>query len=216
MLEDAAAGCLDEAFARLNSCGAPDGIVALARHSLDPSRSVRPRHAGVLAREVTAFLASEGARARAAEIAAARAQATAVSERKARRITTVLAAALGALVLAGGSLAIVAERVQRARAEQSVAEVAALYRKADWFRNTSRRIPPDQLEPWLGALAQVRRTAEIVGAGTIDVGTRRNMVRLIDELRKEEQSARERVRQYSESKRAGASAPPLPRRSDQE
>jgi len=205
ILEDAAAGCLDAAFVRLKSCGAEDELVRLARRSLDPSRAVRPRHAGVLAREVTAFLASVGDRARAAELAAVEARATAAAECRARRRTTVLASALGVAIMAGGTFAIVAERVRRARAEQSVAEVAALFRKADWFRDQARRIPPDQLGPWEGALAQVRRTAEIVGAGALDPDTRQNMVRLLEELRKEEKSVSVRARQYRDSERAGAS-----------
>ena len=216
ILEDAAAGRLDDAFARLDSCGAEGELIRLAKRCLDPSRAVRPRHAGVLAREVTAFLASVGDRARAAEVAAAEARATAAAERKARRRTTVLASALGVAIMAGVTFAIIAERERRARAEQSVAEVAALFRKADWFRDQARRIPPDQLGPWEGALAQVRRTAEIVGAGAIDEDTRKNIVRLLDELRKEEQSVRERARQHRASRREGPSDSPHPPRQDQE
>ena len=210
ILEDAAVGRLDDAFARLDSCGAEADLLRLAKRCLDPSRAVRPRHAGVLAREVTAFLTSVGDRARAAEIAAAEARATAVAERKARRRTSVLALALGIAIMAGGTFAIVAERGRRARAEQSVAEVAALFRKADWFRDQARRIPPDQLGPWEGALGQVRRTAEIVGVGAIDEDTRQNVVRLLDELRNEEQGVRERARQYRASLRARLLLAPAP------
>jgi hypothetical protein len=128
----------------------------------------------------------------------------------------VLGSALGVAIMAGVTLAIIAERVRRARAEQSVAAVAALFWKADWFRDQSRRIPPDQLGPWEGALAQVRRTAEIVGAGAIDEGTRKNVVRLLDELRKEEQSVRERARRHRASLKEGASDSPHPPRRDQE
>jgi hypothetical protein len=128
----------------------------------------------------------------------------------------VLASALGVAIMAGVTFAITAERVRRARAEQSVAAVAALFRKADWFRDQARRIPPDQLGPWAGALAQVRRTAEIVGAGAIDEDTRKNIVQLLDELRKEEQSVRERARQHRASPQERASDSPHPHRQDQE
>jgi serine/threonine-protein kinase len=216
ILEDAAAGRLDEARDRLDSCGAEGELIRLARRCLDASRAVRPRHVGVLAREVSAFLASVGDRARAAEMAAVAAQATAAAERKARRRTTALALALGVAILAGVTSAIIAERVRRARAEQSVAAVASLFRKADWFRDQARRIPPDQLGPWAGALAQVRQTAEIVAAGAIDEDTRKNIVRLLDDLRKEEQGVRERARQYRASLREGASESPDPPRQDRE
>jgi hypothetical protein len=52
------------------------------------------------------------------------------------------------------------------------------------------------LDTWEQALAQVRRTAEIIGAGAIDEDTRKSVARLLDELRREEQRVRERSRQY--------------------
>src|SRR5262249_8143909 len=158
----------DEAIARLGSCGAEDELIRLARRCLDPSRAVRPRHAGVVAREVAAFLASVTERARAAEVAAAEARATAAAERTARRGTALLACALGLAMAPVVLLAITVERERRVRAERSIAEVAALYGKADWFRGQARHIPPELLDTWGRALAQVRRTAEIVGAGAID------------------------------------------------
>jgi serine/threonine-protein kinase len=203
ILEDAAAGRLDDAFARLNSCGAEDELIGLARRCLDPARAVRPRHAGLVARAVAAFLRSVAERARAAAIAAAEARATAAAERRARRRTTLLTAALGLAVMTGVFFAIAAERQRRARAEQSIADVAALYRKADWFRDRARHIPPDLVETWAQALAQVRRTAEIVGAGAIDENTRTGIARLLDELRREEQRLRERA-----PRREGSPGPP--------
>ena len=77
--------------------------------------------------------------------------------------------------------------------------MAALYGKADWFRGQAQHIPPELLDTWGRALAQVRRTAEIVGAGAIDEDTRRSAARLVGELRKEEQSVSERARQYRTS-----------------
>jgi serine/threonine-protein kinase len=205
ILEDAAAGRLDEALARLDSCGAEDELIRLARRCLDPSRAARPRHAGVVAREVAAFLGSVAERARSAEVAAAEARATAAAERKARRRTTLLASALGLAIGAGVVLAIVAERERRARAERSIADVAALYRKADWFRGKARLIPPELLDTWGHALAQVRKTAEIIGAGAIDEDTRKSVARLLDELRNEEERVRERARRPD-----GSPGPPQP------
>ena len=89
-----------------------------------------------------------------------------------------------------------AERQRRARAEHSIAEVAALYRKADWFRDQAQRIPPDQLDIWAKALAQVRATAEIVGAGAIDDEMRESVARLLDQLRDEEKRVRERASEH--------------------
>jgi serine/threonine-protein kinase len=196
ILEDAAAGRLDEARARLDSCGAEGELIRLARRCLDPSRAVRPRHAGVVAREVAALLASIAERARAAEVAAAEARATVAAERRARRRTTLLALALGLAIATGIWLAGAAERERRARAERSIADVAALYRKADWFRGQARHIPPELLDTWGQALAQVRRTCEIIGAGATDEETRKSVARLLDELKEEEQNVRERGQQH--------------------
>jgi serine/threonine-protein kinase len=216
ILEDAAAGHLDESLARLDSCGAEDELIRLARRCLDPARTVRPRHAGVVAREVAAFLGSVAERARAAEIAAAEARATAAAERQSRRRTLLLASALGLAVTTGVLLAVTAERQRRARAEQSIADVAALYRKADWFRDRAQHIPPDLLDTWEQALAQVRRTAEIIGAGAINEDTRKSVARLLDELRREEERVRERARQYRATRKERRSNPPGPPHQDRE
>jgi hypothetical protein len=203
VLEDAAAGRLDEALARLDSCGAEAVLIQLARCCLDPSRAVRPRHAGVVAREVASFLASVAERARAAEIAAAEARATAATERRARRRTTLLASALGVAIAAGVWFAGSAERERRLRAERSIADVAALYRKADWFRDKARQIPPELLDTWQQALAQVRMTCEVVGAGAIDEDTRKSVARLLGELKMEEQSVKARARERRTRQQAG-------------
>jgi hypothetical protein len=128
----------------------------------------------------------------------------------------VLASALGIAIMVGVALAIRAEHERRARAELSLAAVAALYLKADWFRDQAWRIPPEQLRPWEGALGQVRRTAEIIGLGTIDEAARMNFVRLLDELKKEERSVHERVRQYRASQGKASSDSPHPPRQNQE
>jgi hypothetical protein len=205
ILEDAAAGRLDGAFARLDASNADGDLIRLAKRCLDPSPAVRPRHAGVVAREVRAYLDSISERARAAELAAAESRATAEAERRARRRTTVLASALVVAVGAGAAFAMVAERARRARAEHSIEEVAALIRKADWFRDQARSIPPDQLGPWEGALAQVRRTAEIIAAGATDEGTKAGVMRLLHDLRNEEQNVRERAQRRRDSRREDAS-----------
>jgi serine/threonine-protein kinase len=209
ILEQAAASRLDVALARLSSCGAGGELIGLAERCLDPSPALRPLHAGVVARDVRAYLTSVGDRARAAEIAVAEARATAAAERKAGRRTAVLASALGLAVLTGITLALLAESQRRARAEHSIASVAALYHKSDWFRDQARRIPPEQLETWERALGQVRRTAEIVGAGAVDDDTRKSVARLLGELRKEEQKVNERARLYRDRLKGASGDPPV-------
>ena len=185
ILEDAAAG--------RSTRPSPASIRAAPRTSWSGSPvaastlrgAVRPRHAGVVAREVAALpgvgrRACPGRRNRRGRGAGHR-------RRRAQGEATDDPARLRARPVAlttGVAFAVIAERERRVRAEQSIAEVAALYRKADWFRDQARHIPPDQLDTWERALAQVRRTAEIVGAGAIDEETRKSVARLIDELKR--------------------------------
>jgi serine/threonine-protein kinase len=211
ILREAAEGCLDGAFARLDSCGAENELIQLARRCLDPSRAVRPRNAGVLAREVAGFLASLGERARAAEVAAAEARATAAAERRAGRRIGALGLALGLAIATGVGLALVAEHERRARAERAVADIAALSWKAEWFRDQASQIPPDQLGRWAHALAHVRRTAEIVGAGAPDERTRHDVRKLVADLNREEERVRERAAEYHPGQQQRpAASPPAP------
>src|SRR5262249_17513946 len=78
-------------FARLDGCGADPELVQLTRACLAAEREARPRNAGIVAQEVTAYLASVEQRLRAAELARAaeqarteEAQARVEQERKAR------------------------------------------------------------------------------------------------------------------------------------
>jgi serine/threonine protein kinase len=207
VLREAAEGRLDGAFSRLNSSGAEEELVRLTRRCLDPSRSVRPRNAGVLAREIAGFLASVGERARAAELAAAEARATSVAERRAGRRIGAMGFALGLALSAAVGLALVVEHERRSHAERAIADITALSWKANWFRNQTSHIPPDELSRWGQALAHVRRTAEIVGAGAPDEKTSQDVLKLVAEIKREEEQVRERVKQYRSSPRQAPGGP---------
>jgi tetratricopeptide (TPR) repeat protein len=94
-------GDVHAAHARLDACAADPALRELAKGCLSPEREDRPSDAGVVARAVTAYLASAQERLQQAQIeraaAEARAQeaaAKARAERRARRLTLALAAAL--------------------------------------------------------------------------------------------------------------------------
>src|SRR5262249_38311327 len=91
-------GKLDDAFRRLDLCGADGDLVRLAKHCLAADAADRPRDAGAVAREVTTYLTGVQERLRAAELERAAAQAKAEEakakaavERRARRLTLGLA-----------------------------------------------------------------------------------------------------------------------------
>ncbi|MEM7232502.1 MAG: protein kinase [Planctomycetota bacterium] len=109
---------LDDAMSRLDECGADPELMTLAKACLAAEPSDRPRDAGVVATEVRKYLESIEGRARDLAIHAAEEKVKAEGERKARRLTSVLAV----VVLVTGALGAVwwrsfelAESVERGR-----------------------------------------------------------------------------------------------------
>jgi tetratricopeptide (TPR) repeat protein/tRNA A-37 threonylcarbamoyl transferase component Bud32 len=112
LIRRSARGEVAEALARLDGCGADAELIALARVCLAPEAVDRPRDAGEVAARVTAYRAGVEQRLRQAELERAAAQARADearakarAERRARRLTLGLAAAVLALVVLGGGAA---------------------------------------------------------------------------------------------------------------
>ena len=101
VLRLAAGAEVADAMGRLAACGADAPLLALARRCLAPDPADRPRDAGEVAREVTAYLAGVQERLRAAELARVEAQARAEEERKRRRVELRLSASLLAVLVAG-------------------------------------------------------------------------------------------------------------------
>ncbi|QDU83956.1 Serine/threonine-protein kinase PknD [Planctomycetes bacterium Pla163] len=110
---------VDDAFGRLDACGADEILVKLAKQCLMAAPAARPADAGVLAERVHAYVISKEERAHRAEVEAAAAQAKAQEERKARRLTAALGAAVVAIVLvaSGGWLWVQNERSEQDRIE---------------------------------------------------------------------------------------------------
>jgi tetratricopeptide (TPR) repeat protein len=167
---------LEDAFARLEGCEADAELIALTKHCLAAELWERPRHAGEVAEQVTAYqqsvaerlrraeLAQTEARARAEEESKTRAEAEArlTAERRARRLTLGLAAAvlLSLTLAAGGGLwyqqQVVAQREEMARWEAELREaVAAALDKVADLRQQARwgeaRAVLEQVRQRLGA-----------------------------------------------------------------
>jgi Tfp pilus assembly protein PilF len=81
-----AAGVLDDAFARLDRCGADAELVRLAKACLMPAPEQRPADGGAVAKAMSAYLAGVQERLRQAELGQARAEARAEGERQRRRL----------------------------------------------------------------------------------------------------------------------------------
>jgi tetratricopeptide (TPR) repeat protein len=133
----AVGGDLGDAQNRLDACGADLAVRELAKHCLAAAPADRPADAGVVARDLAAYLASAQERLQRAELeraaAEARAQeaaAKAQAERRARRLTLALAAALLVGTGVAAWQAVVATRAKQdaltaAAAQQAAREVAA-------------------------------------------------------------------------------------------
>jgi tetratricopeptide (TPR) repeat protein len=146
LLLAAAAGDLADAFARLDRCGADAELVALAKDCL-AERERRPQDAGAVAERVAAYLAGVQERLRraeaekaASEARAEEARATARAERRARRLTVGLAAAVLAVAasLTVGGLWLQRQQAEEARrAEALRREVVAMLTQATHFRQAA-------------------------------------------------------------------------------
>src|SRR5262249_30682477 len=132
-------GDLADAWARLDGCAAEAELVGLAWACLAFRRDERPRHAGVVAEAMTAYLAGVAERLKVAEIARATAEraaalARAEAERKRRRLTAALAMTVLTLgAVGGGGAWWLSEK--RAEAER---EVSLAYREARGLHERAR------------------------------------------------------------------------------
>jgi len=99
-LERAAAGDLDDAFARLGACEGDPELIALCKRCLAADPSSRPRNGGEVATAVARLREAADERAKQAELDRARSEAAAAEQRKRQRIKLALTCAIG-LMLAG-------------------------------------------------------------------------------------------------------------------
>ena len=126
VLSQAAQAELDPALERLDACDADPDLIKLAKQCLVAAPAARPRHAGVLAQNIQAYLETVEERARSAQIEAAEARVRILQERKARRLTLALAASVVGLGVLGVGSWIWRERQERdeiARVERGLEEL---------------------------------------------------------------------------------------------
>ena len=101
----AAIANLDDAFTRIDSCGAEPDLIALCKRCLSAERDDRPRHANEVAKAVADLRAEAERRARQAEMERARAESQAIEQRKRRKVQLALAAVVLLLCAGGGGFA---------------------------------------------------------------------------------------------------------------
>jgi tetratricopeptide (TPR) repeat protein len=151
------------AFDRLDGCGADAELVALCKRCLAAEPKDRPRDAGVVAEELSAYLQGVEQRLRQAELARAQAEVRVTEERRRRRVQLALAAAIVGLLLVGGGGGFALYRqhelrqleVAQRQREQEKSALAALDKAADLQREAR----------WAEAQTLLRQALEQLGMG---------------------------------------------------
>ena len=147
---------LDEAFARLDNCGADQELVRLARRCL-AARPDRPHDAGVLAEEFSSYFSRIEQCLRASELEVARATSRASSERRARRMTLGLAVSIvAALIILGGGYAWI-ESDRKARSEDADSRISVALEEATLLWGEARKAAGGDLDQWKEAMAAVEK-----------------------------------------------------------
>ncbi len=129
----AAQARLEDAYARLDGCNAPDALKRLARDCLGPLPKDRPKDAGVVAQRVAEHLSSVEERARQADVDAVHAASEARRVQRARRTTLVLAGVVLVGILGGSGGLLAWKSEERARATAATERVVPLLREATRF-----------------------------------------------------------------------------------
>jgi serine/threonine-protein kinase len=179
-LRKAQTGQLGEALAGLDQCGADADLIALAKRCLAVEPWDRVRDAGVVAQEVTACLHSVEARLRQAELERTAAEVKTREERKRRKLTVGLAAAVLALVLVGGSGALwLWRQADEHRAETARQEAE---RRRDVQAALEKAAELEKQARWAEARAELDRAGQRLDGSSADDLRRRVAQRRADLL----------------------------------
>jgi serine/threonine-protein kinase len=187
---------LAEAHARIASSGADPSLVDLATRCLAPSREERPRDGGAVAHAVTAYLSSIEERKRAAEADLARAEVRTVEERKRRRLSVgLLAAVLGLVVLGGGGWVwLDAQRRSREEARGRLVTEAL-------DETTRLRARASDVVGWTKAVAAARRAEALSRDGDVGASDRDRAVRALAEVETEATAVEDALRRAEDDRR---------------
>jgi tetratricopeptide (TPR) repeat protein len=176
VIRRAGATDLAEAYTRLDGCGADAELVSLCRRCLSPAPADRPAHGQAVADGMMAYLGGVQEKLRKAELAG-------VEERARRRLTTVVAASLLALSIAGG-LGFTYWLHQR---QAGAARGALALKEATLLRDQALDRPEDPAR-WEAALESLKRAETALAEGG-DPDARQDLATLDAEVRTGAQAA---------------------------
>ncbi len=181
---------LDDAYHRLESCGADAELIALARRCLAAEPCDRLRHAGEMSQQVTKYQEAVADRLRQAELARAaeqaraiEAQATAAQERKVRRTTLALAASVLLTVLLGGASWLWLQSQRAAKLAENNRGVSDALTQATTLREQARTAQArTALDLAVRAREQARRAEALLESGPTDAALAERVQGLLAEL----------------------------------
>ena len=159
----ASRGKLEDAFARLDQCGADAELIALTKHCLQVEPADRPQDAGVLAERVTAYLESVEQKLRQTELAKADALVRAEELRRRQKLAYTAGTAIVATLVIGISVSLwqmfrATNAEQLARDEATRATAAEVLARDEAARATlAETLAKDEAAR---ATAAEKRTAE--------------------------------------------------------
>jgi serine/threonine-protein kinase len=198
---------LEDAYSRLEGCGADAELVGLARRCLAAEPWDRPRDAGQVTEAVTSYQnsvaerlrqaelahAAEVARAEEARVTATEAEAKARAERRSRHLTLALAASLLLAVTLGATGWRWVELERRERVSVQEGRVNAALQEAIRLRGQAQGVAVGDLAPWAEAVAAARKAEALLEPG-VDLALREQAATLVAEVTAEEKKAEEAVR----------------------
>jgi len=206
IISAAAQAELEEAFQRLDDCGADPALVKVARQCLTAAPAARPANAGVLAERIHQYVTTIEERAHNAEVEAAAAGARAQEERKARKLTLALGAAVVAIVVVGGGGW---TWVQTERAAQREAEAESLRLAAERDQALSAEVSAELnraatlqgAERWDEALLAGERARALAEGGDASPELIASVDSLLDGLRSSRAEAQAREEERLDTQR---------------
>jgi serine/threonine-protein kinase len=188
---------LEDAIARLNSCGADAALVQLALDCLAPIPQHRPADASAVAARLSAYLlsverrlreaelarAAEAARAKEALLTAAEAKARVTAERGAHRSRMATVVALVALIGAVGTGVSWYRFDQTQRVMNAEKQVNVAMRDSESSRAKALLSEPGETVYWREALAQAQRALDPAKTSGVSPDLANRVTALVGELR---------------------------------
>jgi tetratricopeptide (TPR) repeat protein len=198
----ASRGKLDACLERLDGCGADTDLIAIAKKCVEVEPADRPRDAGALAEQVTAYLESVETKLRETEIERAAQAARAIEERKRRKVTLALAVSILLTFGLGGGGWVWMQQQQAARRAAATAQVDDAMGEARLHRGLANNSDLDaRLQELEIAVGDAEQAVKLAEQDEVDTETRQNATVLLAQLQKEAVTVRQQALQAAADRR---------------